>query len=98
MAILTAFLAAPAGPALLSGEAIKIDLGRRLLVVRTVAPPRETAFLVDPARTTIGSGGRTIALDAIRPGEWVLVASEPGTPRLAVLIKAGAPRPPVARH
>jgi len=53
---------------------------------------------VDPARTTIGSGGRTIALDAIRPGEWVLVASEPGTPRLAVLIKAGAPRPPVARH
>lgn len=102
--LLAAWLAAPpAAPAVLAGEAIKIDVGRRQLVVRTVSPPREHVFLVDAARTHIAAGGRTIALDAIRPGEWVLIASQPGkgdlgTPRLAVLVKAGAARPGAARR
>lgn len=103
--LLAAWLAAPAAaPAVLAGEAIKIDVGRRLLVVRTVSPPREHVFQVDAARTHIAAGGRTIALDAIRPGEWVLIASEapkgdaPGSPRLAILVKAGAARPAAARR
>jgi hypothetical protein len=101
-ALLAAWLAAPAppaaSPAVLAGEAIKVDLGRRQLVVRTLSPPRENVFQVDPVRTQIAAGGRAIALDAIRPGEWVLVASVPGTPRLAVFVKAGAARPAARRR
>lgn len=85
----------PAAPPLLGGQAIKVDLARRQLVVRTTAPPRETAFLVDESRTRISSGGRAIGLERVSPGEWVLVAYEAvGAQRLAVLVKVGAARPP----
>ncbi|HEU5320454.1 MAG TPA: hypothetical protein VFX28_06610, partial [Methylomirabilota bacterium] len=81
-------------PALLAGEAVKVDLGRRLLVVRTTDPPRETSFQVDAARTRLSAGGRTVPLTGVRPGEWVLVAYEPaGAQRMAVLVKVGAVRP-----
>ena len=95
---LAAFMAlrpAPAaGPELIAGEAVRVDLARRQLVVRTVAPARETAFLVDPARTRVSWGGRVVGLEGVRPGEWVLVAYEPaGAQRLAVLVKVGAARP-----
>ena len=96
MTILTALVAAALS--VQAGEAIKVDLGRRQLVVRTVSPPREITFLVDPARTHIAAGGRAIALDAVRPGEWVLIAFQPGLPRLAVLVKAGAARPAAPRR
>jgi hypothetical protein len=84
---------APA-PALLVGEAVKVDLGRRHLIVRTADPLREVAFQVDEARTRLSSGGRAIPLEAVRPGEAVLVAWEPAhTQRVAVLVKVGAVRP-----
>jgi hypothetical protein len=90
-----ALQAAPApAPALLAGEAVKVDLGRRLLVVRTADPLRESSFLVDAARTRLSAGGRSVSLGSVRPGEWVLVAYEPaGAQRVAVLVKVGAVRP-----
>jgi hypothetical protein len=95
LAALLALQATPAaGPALIEGEAIRVDLARRQLVVRTTDPLRETAFLVDESRTRMWSGGRAVGLDRVRPGEWLLVAYEPaGAQRLAVLVKIGAARP-----
>jgi hypothetical protein len=96
LALLAASLAVQAaagGPAMLAGEAVKVDLGRRQLVVRTLDPLRETAFQVD-ARTRMAAGGRPLELERVRPGEWVLVAYEPvGVQRVAVLVKVGAVRP-----
>jgi len=98
LAVLAASLAvqaAAAGPAMLAGEAVKVDLGRRQLIVRTLDPLRETAFQVDPTRTRMAAGGRPLELECVRPGEWVLVAYEAaGAQRLAVLVKVGAVRPP----
>jgi hypothetical protein len=95
LAALMALRPAPAaGPELTAGEAVRVDLARRQLVVRSVDPPRETAFLVDACRTRMSWGGRAVGLETVRPGEWVLVASEPaGAQRLAVLVKVGAARP-----
>lgn len=85
----------PAAPALLAGQAVRIDLSRRQLVVRTTDPLRETAFQIDASRTLISWGGRAVGLERVRPGEWVLVAYESaGAQRLAVLVKVGAARPP----
>src|SRR5262245_36751515 len=95
LAAVLAFQPAPAPPpALLAGEAVKVDLGRRQLVVRAADPLREIAFDVDAARTRLSSGGRTVTLESVRPGQWVLVAfEEAGTQRVAVLVKVGAVRP-----
>ena len=95
VAALLAFQAAPAPPpALLVGEAVKVDLGRRQLVVRTAEPLREVAVEVDAARTRLSAFGRPITLEVVRPGQWVLVAYEQmGTQRMAVLVKVGAVRP-----
>lgn len=95
LAALMALQATPAaGPSLMAGEAIKVDLARRQLVVRTTDPMRETAFLIDESRTRMSSGGRAIGLGSVRPGDWVLIAYEPaGAQRLAVLVKIGASRP-----
>lgn len=91
---------APVATGLLAGEVVKVDLARRHLVVRSADPPRETAFVVDAVRTRMGCGGRPIALEGIRPGEWVLVAHEAaGLQPLAVLVKVGAVRPsPASRR
>ena len=79
---------------LLAGEAVKVDLGRRQLVVRAADPLREIAVDVDAARTRLSSGGRPISLERVRPGQWVLVAYEQeGAQRMAVLVKVGAVRP-----
>ena len=97
LALLAASLAVQAaagGPAMLAGEAVKVDLGRRQLVVRTLDPLRETAFQVDASRTRMAAGGRPLELERVRPGEWVLVAYElVGVQRVAVLVKVGAVRP-----
>jgi hypothetical protein len=85
---------APVASQFLAGEAVKVDLGRRQLVVRSTDPPRETTFQVDARRTSIASGGRPLALEGVRAGEWVLVSFEGAGPqRLAVLVKVGAARP-----
>lgn len=95
LATLLALQAAPAPPpALLAGEAVKVDLGRRQLVVRAADPLREIAIDVDEARTRLAAGGRPVTLESVRPGQWVLVAYEQaGTQRVAVLVKVGAVRP-----
>lgn len=94
LAALMALQATPAaGPSLMAGEVMKVDLSRRQLVVRTMDPMRETAFLVDESRTRMSSGGRAIGLGSVRPGDWALIAYEPaGAQRLAVLVKIGASR------
>jgi hypothetical protein len=85
---------APDVPTVLAGEAVKVDLGRRQLVVRTVEPPRETTFNVEDGRTRIASGGRPLALEGVRAGEWVLVAYQAaGLQPVALLVKVGAARP-----
>ncbi|HET8648330.1 MAG TPA: hypothetical protein VFO85_22725 [Vicinamibacteria bacterium] len=97
LAALIAVQAVAAAPAPLSGEAVKVDLRRRQLVVRWGDPLRETAFAVEPD-TRISAGGRAIPLEAVRPGEWVLVAFEArGARRVAVLVKVGAARPATGR-
>src|SRR5688572_6056524 len=98
MALLAALLVFPAAPApppaLLAGEAVKVDLGRRQLVVRAADPLREIPFDVDAARTRLASFGRPVTLESVRPGQWVLVAYEQaGAQRVAVLVKVGAVRP-----
>ena len=95
LAAALAFQAAPAPPpALLAGEAVKVDLGRRQLVVRATDPLREIAVDVDAARTRLAAGGRPVTLESVRPGQWVLVAYEQaGGQRVAVLVKVGAVRP-----
>jgi hypothetical protein len=96
LAALLAFQPAPPdpAPALLAGEAVKVDLGRHQLVVRTADPPREVAVDVDAARTRLAAGGRPVTLAGVRPGQWVLVAYEQaGAQRVAVLVKVGAVRP-----
>jgi hypothetical protein len=93
-ALLALQAAPPPSPALLAGEAVKVDLGRRQLVVRAADPLREVAVDVDPARTRLASSGRPVTLAAVRPGQWVLVAYEQsGAQRVAVLVKVGAVRP-----
>jgi hypothetical protein len=85
---------APQATLLLAGEAVKVDLGRRQLVLRTVEPLRETTFDVNDARTRMSSGGRPIALEGVRSGEWVLVRYEAAIPHpVAVLVRVGAARP-----
>jgi hypothetical protein len=80
--------------AFLAGEAVKVDLGRRQLTVRTTEPLRETTFNVEDGRTRLLSGGRPATLEGVRAGEWVLVAYEAaGAQRVALLAKVGAARP-----
>ena len=96
LAALLAVQAAPApSPSLLAGEAVKVDLGRRQLVVWAADPLREIPVDVDATRTRLSTGGRPVTLESVRPGQWVLVAyEEAGAQRVAVLIKVGAVRPP----
>jgi hypothetical protein len=86
--------APPAGPLLLSGDAVKVDLSRRQLIVRSPDRVRETELDLDASRTRITSGGRSHNLESVRPGEWVKAAYETaGAQRIAVLIEVGAARP-----
>ena len=95
LAALLAFQATPSAPTtLLAGEAVKVDLGRRQMVVRTLDPAGEVAVEVDASRTRLAAWGRPVTLESVRPGQWVLVAYEQaGAQRVAVLVKVGAVRP-----
>jgi hypothetical protein len=92
---LLALQAAPSvAPVLVAGDAVKVDLSRRQLIVRSPDRQRETVLDVDASRTRITAGGRPLALESVRPGEWVQAAYETaGAQRVAVLIEVGAPRP-----
>jgi hypothetical protein len=109
-ATLTLALSAPSGIAqdgeasperarthLVVGELARLDLARRVLVVK-VKPvekegvPYEIAIETDEG-TRISSRGRGLVLSELRPGERVLVAcTDQGTKHHAVLVKMGAPQ------
>jgi hypothetical protein len=80
---------------LVVGELARLDLGRRVLVVK-VKPPEGAAYELDVQTdegTRISSRGRALALSEMRPGERVLVSCNDEGPRhRALLVKMGAPR------
>ena len=83
---------------LVTGEAVRVDLGQRTLVVKVAGPePREIEFAVDAA-TRISAAGRAVLLEDVRPGDRVVVSGIEGEGgrRQARLIRAGTPRAAVA--
>lgn len=80
--------------AVVTGEAVALDLGRKVLVVKTAGPaPRELDFAVDGS-TRFMAGGRDVGLEDVRPGDRVVVSSavdETGL-RRASLVRAGRGR------
>jgi hypothetical protein len=80
---------------LVTGELARLDLGRRVLVVK-VKPPEGAAYELEVQTdegTRISSRGRALALSEMRPGERVLVScSDEGPRHRALLVKMGAPR------
>ena len=80
---------------LVVGELARLDLGRRILVVKVKPPegePYELEVQTDEG-TRISSRGRTLALSEMRPGERVLVSCNDEGPRhRALVVKMGAPR------
>jgi hypothetical protein len=79
---------------LITGEAVRVDLGQRALVVRIAGrEAREVEFTVDAA-TRISASGRSLLLEDIRPGDRVLVSGTEGEPGRgqARLVRVGATR------
>jgi hypothetical protein len=100
LALLPSLGAQEAGPSrarthLVTGELARLDLGRRVLVVK-VKPPEGAPFELEVQTdegTRISAGGRTLALSEMKPGERVLVScSDDGPRHRALLVKMGAPR------
>jgi hypothetical protein len=84
--------------AVVAGEAVAVDLGRRVLVMKVAGrEPREVDFTVDDA-TRFTAGGRTVRLEDVRPGDRIVVSSTEGGGgrRLARLVRAGAARAALA--
>ena len=89
MALLLAF-----ATLLVTGETVRVDLGRQVLVVKVAGRElREIEFAVDDA-TRIGAAGRIIRLEDVRPGDRIVVSGTEaeGGRRLARLVRAGASR------
>jgi hypothetical protein len=79
---------------LTTGEAVRVDLGHRSLVVKVAGhEPREIEFAVDDA-TRISAAGRAVLLEDVRPGDRVVVSGTQveGGRRQARLVRAGASR------
>jgi hypothetical protein len=80
---------------LVTGELARLDLGRRVLVVKvkpTEGAPYELEVQTDEG-TRISSRGRALALSEMHPGERVLVScSDEGPRHRALLVKMGTPR------
>jgi len=79
---------------LVVGETVRVDLGRRSLVVRVAGgEPREMEFAIDDA-TRFASAGRAIRLDDVRPGDRVVVSCSDGEGgrHLARLVRSGGSR------
>jgi hypothetical protein len=61
---------------LLEGELVRVDLGKRVLLVRPAdGPPREVDAAVDAA-TTITASGRAVALEDLKPAERIAVVCD----------------------
>lgn len=104
-----ALQAAPAAPPdtgeakakthLLVAEAVRVDLRRHVLVVKTAdTPPAELQIGVEEGKTRVSSGGKAIRLEDVRPGDRVAVscsddAAGAHTARLIVIRPRGAASP-----
>jgi hypothetical protein len=92
--MMSAFVLALGVAAIVGGEAVAVDLGRRALVVKIAGRvPRELDFVVDDA-TRFTAGGRTVRLEDVRPGDRIVVSSteSEGGRRRARLVRAGGAR------
>ena len=86
---------AAAADRLIEGELIRVDLGRRRLVLRPAGnPAREMDVAVDAA-TTITASGRVLALEELKPVERIAVSCD-GT--LSPSCRARRGRAGPARH
>lgn len=100
-ALLAAILAAAAGDRLIEGELVRVDVGKRTLVVRpSVGAPREVDVTV-PAAAPITAAGRPVAFEELKTGERIAVACEGAAsgPCRAKRVRAGPARqavPPAA--
>jgi hypothetical protein len=95
---MSAFVLALGVAAIVGGEAVAVDLGRRALVVKIAGrEPRELDFVVDDA-TRLTAGGRAVRLEDVRPGDRVVVSSteSEGGRRRARLVRAGGARAALA--
>lgn len=95
-ALLIVGLCAPAAAAdrLVEGELVRVDLGKRLLVVRpSSGGPVEVDVKVDEA-TALSAWGRSLRLDELKTGERVVVAcrGEDGGSCTARRVRAGPSR------
>lgn len=84
--------ATPSG--VVTGEAVAVDLGRRVLVVKIAGrEPRELELAVDDA-TRFTAGGRSVRLADVRPGDRMSVSTTEGEDgrRRARLVRAGGAR------
>jgi hypothetical protein len=67
---------AAAADRLIEGELVRVDLGRRRLVLRPAGgPAREMDVAVDGA-TTITASGRVLALEELKPVERIAVSCD----------------------
>jgi hypothetical protein len=98
-AVCAAALCGALGPAaaadrLLEGELVRVDLDKRVLVLRPAGnPAREMEVAVDAA-TTLTASGRALAVEELKPLERVAVSCE-GTvpaPCRARRVRAGPAR------
>jgi hypothetical protein len=79
---------------LVTGEVVRADLARQVLVVKIAGKePRETEIATDDA-TRFTAGGRSVRLEDVRPGERITASCTPaGQDRcLARLVRAGGGR------
>jgi len=94
-AVLAASLAAAASAAdrLVEGDLVRVDLGRRLLVVRPAPGAVEVDVKVD-ADTVLSASGRILALEQMKTGERVVVAcaGEDAASCRALRVRAGPSR------
>ena len=100
--VLAVLAAATAGAdRLIEGELVRVDLGKRTLVVRpSSGPPLEVDVTV-PAATPITAAGRPVAFEELKTGERIAVACEGAAsgPCRAKRVRAGPARhaaPPAA--
>jgi hypothetical protein len=85
---------------LLVAEAVRVDLRRRALFVRTTdEPPVELRIGVEEGRTRVSAGGQTVRLEDVRAGDRLAIscdddaAGNHAARLIAIRPRAGSPPP-----
>jgi len=86
---------------LLAGDLIRVDVGKRTLVLRPSSGPAREADVTVDAATVITASGRVLGLEELKTGERIAVscAGAAGGPCRARRVRAGPARhaaPPAA--